>query len=281
MVRIIATGMDIAHMAAGVSRDTICASCLHRLAAQSSHRSASTAVAFAQEERTPDSTTSSNPPVTARGPRKAFRLLCSPVLSRPPLLTRELTPFEEAYFLYQKRLNERLALPFTRYFYYKKGTPGDEEWKRKRRTRIAAGRDVGVYNAYGNEGWNDEVLVNSKLGKPSYIVDNLIRDAEGKEILDAQQQNGGKGEMKDENVDTGAATRKPSGDITVERPMPRRSEADDQNDQRSLSRKMDRSLYLLVRRKDGQWRFPEDRVHGKETLHQVSQVDAALHGQED
>ena len=57
------------------------------------------------------------------------------VLSRPPLMTAEEHPFETAFHLYQRRLNERLALPFTQYFHFKKGTPAFEHWRTKRRER--------------------------------------------------------------------------------------------------------------------------------------------------
>jgi len=193
------------------------------------------------------------------------------VLSRPPLLTRELTSFEKAYFLYQKRLNERLALPFSRYFYYKKGTPGDEEWKRKIRARKSAARDIGVYAAYGEEGWNDEVLVGDQTAEPENAVEALIRDAEGKNIVDdtAVGDTDKDGEAVTGEARVGEGQRRELQRVEVERPVPRVTEADRTNDLKSLSRKLDRSLYLLVKNKDGRWRFPEDRVYGRENLHQV------------
>jgi large subunit ribosomal protein L46 len=56
----------------------------------------------------------------------------------------------------------------------------------------------------------------------------------------------------------------------VEKPMPRETEADRTNDQRSLDRLMQRSLYLVVKNEEGRWVFPDGRVQGRETLHQVS-----------
>lgn len=148
-------------------------------------------------------------------------------------------------------MNERLALPFTRYFYYKKGTPGDREWKRKMALRQTPARDVGVYNAYGDAGWNDEVLVGDNIGEPEAQVDALIRDAEGKDTQDE--------------------TRKDTGqEIAVQRPLPRLTEADKSADHTNLNRLLDRTLYLLVKNKNGIWRFPEDQIQGKEGLDQVS-----------
>ncbi|KAI5362304.1 Putative ribosomal protein L46 [Septoria linicola] len=251
-----------------LSRDNVCSSCLNRLAHPSSRRNASAAAAVAEKPSRPV-----EPPVTRPEARKAFRVLCSPVLSRPPQITRELTSFEKAFFLYQKRLNERLALPFTRYFYYKKGTPTDIEWKRKAKARRGvAGRDVGAYNAYAEDGWNDEVPIGSELGEPKDIVNKLIRDAEGKNITDeavGDAQAGGAGIAGD--AQQGEGIRKPVGDIVIERPAPRRTVADEKNDQKSLSRAMDRTLYLLVRDKQGTWHFPRDRIYGRENLHQAAE----------
>lgn len=209
--------------------------------------------------------------MTQPGPRKAYKVLASPVLSRPALLTRELTSFEKAFYLYQKRLNERLALPFTQYFYYSKKTPGIAEWKRKKPARKAAAKDIGVYTAYGDEAWNDELLVADKTSEPANQVEALIRDAEGKEIVEAKLVGDAEGgEAVTGDAKQGEGQRKEVGEGTVPRPAPRMTDADKANDMKSLSRKLDRSLYLLVKSKDGRWRFPEDRVYGRENLHQVS-----------
>lgn len=181
------------------------------------------------------------------------------------MLTRALHPFEKSFFLYQRRLNERLALPFTRYFYYKKGTPGDREWKRKAKARMTPARDIGVYNAYGETGWNDELLVGDRTSEPEEQVEALIRDAEGIAIDgDARE---GEGQKKDT-----------SQEIAVQRPLPRVTEADKAVDETSLNRLLDRSLYLLVKNKSGRWVFPEDIVQGREGLHQVSRDKKSLPG---
>ncbi|KAK3635806.1 hypothetical protein LTR56_014512 [Elasticomyces elasticus] len=253
-------------------RDTVCFSCRTRIAYQT-RRHAATAAAVAEEPSVPTQQRHPNPPVTAKAPRKVFQVLASPVLSRPPLLTRELTSFEKAFYLYQKRLNERLALPFTRYFYYKEGTPGDIEWKRKIKARKTAARDIGVYAAYGDEGWNDEVLVGDKTADRETTVEALVRDAEGKDIVDAETvgdaDKGGLAVTGDARA--GEGQRRELTKIDIERPVPRVTEADQKGDMKSLSRKLDRTLYLLVKNKEGRWRFPEDRIYGKENLHQAAE----------
>lgn len=59
------------------------------------------------------------------------------------------------------------------------------------------------------------------------------------------------------------------------RPLPRTTEADAKNDVRSLERKLDRTLYLVVKSKGGKgWKFPAkalaDTKH--ENLHDVSYI---------
>ncbi len=178
------------------------------------------------------------------------------LLTRPPLLTRELTPFEKAFFLYQRRLNERLALPFTRYFYFKKGTPADVEWKRKVRERRTAARDIGVYNAYARDGWNDEVLVGAPESEVEHQVEALIRDAESAGPGADEGDEGGIGERRRE---------------AIPRPNSRVMEADRTGDVSSLNRRLDRTLYLLARQGDNKrWRFPESPLMRMESLQQVT-----------
>ncbi|KAI4221539.1 MAG: hypothetical protein L6R36_006831 [Xanthoria steineri] len=184
--------------------------------------------------------------------RTTYKVKASILLSRPPLLTRDLTPFEKAYFLYQRRLNERLAMPFSRYFYYQKGTPGDVEWKRKIKERLTPARDIGVYNAYAKEGWNDEVPVGAKESEPETQVDALLRDAEVEVLTREEGQ-----EVKKHKV---------------EKPMPRTTEADRVGDTKSLDRRLQRTLYLVVKEgKEGKWWFPNDVLVGKESLHTAAE----------
>lgn len=149
-----------------------------------------------------------------------------------------------------------------------------------------------MYNAYTPDAWNDEELVGSQICEPADFVEKLCRDAEGKPIVDiaknkplkeqaelaADELGSGRRVVKEETVETeaddmdvvtGESIRKTEKKIVIPRPLPRETEADRTNDLKSLNRKLDRSLYLLIKRKDGQWRFPEDRLYGRENLHQV------------
>ncbi|KAK4984256.1 hypothetical protein LTR66_002881 [Elasticomyces elasticus] len=236
-------------------RDTICNSCLHRLSLQQrQYASAATAVADAPGSLSPQSTPATIPDA---GTQRVYQMKAGLLLTRAPLLTRPLHPFEKAYFLYQRRLNERLAQPFTRYFYFKKGTPADLEWKRKAKARLTPARDIGVYNAFGKEGWNDEVLVGDRVSEPEEQIEALVKDSE---VPSVGARAGG-----------GAETGQQDRSQELERPVPRITDADKSGDQRSLNRLLDRSLYLLVKNAQGKWTFPSGRIEGRENLHQAAE----------
>jgi len=178
------------------------------------------------------------------------------VVSRPPLITPDPHPFDTAFYLYQKRLNERLVLPFTQYFHYKRGTPAFEHWRTKRRERggIAA-RDLGKYNAYTKESWNDEVLMGDESANPQKIVEQLVEEeGRGSEFV---------------GDDAGADSRLAG--------LKRATDADARSDETNLERSLSRTLYLLVRPKSQNkstpsatnWRFPSGDVQEKEGLKEV------------
>jgi len=198
-------------------------------------------------------------------------------LTRAPLLTRPLSSFEAAYFLYQRRLNERLALPFTRYFYFKKGTPADVEWKRKAKDRRTPAREIGAYDAYGRTAWADELLVGAPESTPEWQVAALLKDAEvpaagagaGVAVTGAADGVADKNAVAlvEAAVDAEADAAAPAPD--ADRPMSRRTAADRAGDTTSLDRRLDRTLYLLVRGADGRWVLPSVRLLPRENLHQV------------
>lgn len=243
---------------------SICRSCRDTL---SRNHYATAAAAVQAEDPVPQHI----PPVTSSSPAPSYAVNAGVVLSRPPQITRDLHPFESAFFLYQRRLNERLALPFTRYFYVKKRTPEDLEWKRKLKQRLTPARDIGRYKGYGEEAWNDEVLVGAQESDFQWQVDRLLEDAE---------QTGAEAHGEGENVDVEGAEKivgsgtadgraKKVEHEPVERPMSRVTEADKKGDVKSLNRLLQRTLYLLVKNKDGQWMFPQDTMEKRETLHMV------------
>ncbi|KAN0095855.1 39S mitochondrial ribosomal protein L46 domain containing protein [Hyaloscypha variabilis] len=259
------------------SQHQVCTSCTHNLLSLRSYAVAATSLKTSSP--TPDSVLHhlrTPPPVTS----PPYKTKAGILLTRPPLLTPPLTSFEKAFFFYQKRLNERLALPFTRYFYFKKDTPADTDYKIKARERNGvAARELGGYRAYGEEAWNDELLVSgldtaggvkesggeNGLGKmglaePQHLISTLLKESRVRAI-----------EGKD-----GAAVEVQEGDVVhvdreLERPLKRFTDADRKGEFTRLDRRLERTLYLLVKREGGGWGFPAGEVEGREGLHQAAE----------
>ncbi|KAG0342489.1 54S ribosomal protein L17 mitochondrial [Podila horticola] len=63
------------------------------------------------------------------------RVIAGAVLSRQPLILRDLTPFEQEYFTYQKNLERDNAAPFGAEFYFKKGSVAERRWKQQEAER--------------------------------------------------------------------------------------------------------------------------------------------------
>ena len=243
---------------------SICRSCLKGV-----QRRYASAAATALVEPEPPSITSSQhdiPPIASESTEKRFGIKAGILLSRPPLITRDLTPFERHYFLYQRRLNERLVLPFTRYFYYQKDTPADIRWKKKMREREIPARDVGRYNPYTKAGWNDEILMGESDHGPNRTIQALLDDA-----LIEDEVNEEPGSESDATPEEKAEKEKKKLEKEVlEKPRPRVTEADRAGDVRSLNRALSRTLYLLVREGEGAWRFPSGGLQEREDLREVS-----------
>ncbi|KAJ5993485.1 hypothetical protein N7451_009209 [Penicillium sp. IBT 35674x] len=237
-----ATGTNGARRVASLLRPSrldsgVCRSCQETVG----RRNYATAATESTSASTTPSTSSVNP---------VYTINAGVVLSRPPQITRDLEPFEKAYYFYQKRLNERLALPFTKYFYFKRGTPLDEDWKKKIKERLTPARDIGKYNAYANDAWNDELLLGAQESEPEHQVEKLVQDAES--TANATSQDTSKKEE-------------------IPRPHSRVTEADKKGDYKSLNRLLSRTLYLLVQSKEGYWKFPSSPVEAEETIRQAAE----------
>ena len=229
---------------------SICKSCLLSLRHQRLASTAQSAAAVHQEALPAEDDTPSPTPSPQPSAQPDYRIEAAVILSRPPTLTRDLTPFEKAYFLYQRRLNERLALPFTRYFYYQRDSPEDVDWKRKIKERQTPARDIGVYNAYSKEGWNDELLLGARESEPEEQIEALVRDAQVEKKDDKEG-------IKKRDV--------------FDKPMQRITDADKIGYMKSLNRALTRTLYLVVKsgKDGGRWGFPSSALVGKESLHTV------------
>lgn len=200
----------------------------------------------------PTETLATAPGKTPEHPPSLYKLKAGIILSRPPLLTRAQTPFEQAFYLYQKRLNERLSTPFARQFYFKPGQPATIDFSVKWAERgHTMAREVGRMVRSGKWAWDDELVVGKghDLASPDNIREALYTDAESRVSEDGEALT-----FEDR--------------LRIERPLPRETEGDRSGDVRRLDRALDRTLYLVVK-KSGLWRFPQAKVWPDEGLHEV------------
>lgn len=184
-------------------------------------------------------------------PSPNYTLRSGMILTRAPLLTRKLHPFETSFFFYQKRLEERLNNAFIPSIYYKPDTARRMEWDLKigeRGGRVA--KELGTYNGKSTIAWQDELKVGDDTSSEEHLLKSLLKDAEMRVSDDAEVI--------------------PKGDVQpVTLPSGRETEADRKGDVKRLDRALDRTLYLVVKGKDG-WAFPADAIPVGENVHEVS-----------
>ncbi|KAG5439927.1 hypothetical protein PCANB_000209 [Pneumocystis canis] len=143
---------------------------------------------------------------------RLYRILAATVLLRSPIITAEQTPFEKAYYAYQRQLSERLAAPFPVDFYFKKGSLAEKKWLENEMNR-------------------------TKMNSSFDDIDPKIREKKTRIAL------------------------------------PRETEADRKGDLHSLERKLDKTLYLLVKkpRNEHCWQFPQGAVMENDVLHTTAE----------
>lgn len=199
----------------------------------------------------PTTTTTTPPPPAQASSASAYDIRSGLILTRPPLLTRRLHPFENAFFFYQKRLEERLNTPFITDVYFKPDTARRLDWDLKVRERQGTvAKELGAYHGKSAAAWDDELKVGDALSGQDSVVRSLLRDAEARVSDDAELI--------------------PEADVVpVEPPAPRATGADAEADARRLDRELERTLYLVVEGKDG-WGFPAGLIPEGENLHDVS-----------
>jgi large subunit ribosomal protein L46 len=73
-----------------------------------------------------------------------FRTTAGVVLNRPPILTRQLTSFEKAFYDYQLSLKQKLVSPFPEDFYFQKGSAAAKRWQEGAGVRAAQVDDQNV-----------------------------------------------------------------------------------------------------------------------------------------
>ncbi|KAI8336149.1 39S mitochondrial ribosomal protein L46-domain-containing protein [Chlamydoabsidia padenii] len=75
---------------------------------------------------------------------KNSRIAASVILTRGPQIIRDATPFEQAYFDYQEKLERQQSAVFPQDFYFKKGSVAERRWKEDVQARDTAMKDPSV-----------------------------------------------------------------------------------------------------------------------------------------
>ncbi|KAG0210195.1 54S ribosomal protein L17 mitochondrial [Mortierella sp. GBA30] len=166
------------------------------------------------------------------------RIVAGAVVSRQPLIVRDLTPFEQEYFLYQKNLERESAAPFGAEFYFKKGSVAERRWKQQEAERLAS------QSTFGSS--------SQSSGKASAATGSVSQGEGGEEDISEEDRVAAM-EAKIEFND-------------------RFTDADRKNDVRSLERALTRTLYLIVKKPRDQhaWQFPQGGVRVCENLQEAA-----------
>jgi large subunit ribosomal protein L46 len=175
------------------------------------------------------------------------------VLSRIPIVTKDVPEFEKLFYNYQEQLERRLMWTFPKWYYFKKGTVAEREFREAQINPIPYYKGVWYPN-----GQPDLKHSRDRRFKQDVILPKKHREHEEGAAL-------GEDGLPLPDLDDVGRPIKPNSRIT---------KADETNDQSSLERKLPRTLYLLIQDKKGEWKFPTFEVseqdHSK-GLHQVAE----------
>ncbi|ODQ66113.1 hypothetical protein NADFUDRAFT_46647 [Nadsonia fulvescens var. elongata DSM 6958] len=167
------------------------------------------------------------------------------ILSRTPIVTPEVKPFEESYYNYQQELERRLMWTFPKSFYFKKGSMAEHKFNLAQKKPIQSVK--GVFYERG--------IPDIKLGRERRFKQEVVIPLAEEEGADSGSANG---------ADIDSVARRIM-------PEPRITEADKSNDVASLSRKLDRTLYLIIKQQKT-WKFPSFSLEGDvELLHEAAE----------
>ncbi|KAG0746020.1 hypothetical protein G6F57_007890 [Rhizopus arrhizus] len=124
---------------------------------------------------------------------KNSRIQASVILSRPPQITRDATPFEKAYFDYREKLERQEATTTPTDFYFKKGSVAERRWKHEEQARQNAMKDPSTSLSEALQAsqvsWekeNEGLTVSTKLEKLERVTE--ADDKNNKKSLDRALQ---------------------------------------------------------------------------------------------
>ncbi|KAJ1755933.1 hypothetical protein H4S00_000602 [Coemansia sp. D1744] len=162
---------------------------------------------------------------------RSVAVRASIILQRDPIVTQQSAKFEAAADQYFGWLDYMTADKFPREFFFKPGSSAENRWADQDQERALEWHFGGT--------------------RPKRPVTKkpIEEDPDAEEVEDDLMA--------------------PVVGKTVE-VQPRETQADASNDLLSLERKLDRTLYLIVRDAKGRWAFPQSDVQDEEVLHEAA-----------
>ncbi|CAH6720142.1 54S ribosomal protein L17, mitochondrial [[Candida] jaroonii] len=166
------------------------------------------------------------------------------ILSRNPIITRELPAFEQQYYNYQNELWKRLMWTFPKWYYYRDGTLGDQRFKELNKPPV----------------FNNPKLEYTE-GRPDI---KQLRDRRFKQVINLpksykQAEDGS--EIVDEEIQDNLSRKiNPNSRIT---------KADESKDLSSLERQLSKTLYLIIN--ENGWKLPTFKSDTQTPLHKVAE----------
>lgn len=186
------------------------------------------------------------------------------ILSRTPIVTKDISEFEKLFYNYQEELERRLMWTFPKWFYFKKGTVAEREFTQAQKYPIPPARGV----------WFPNGVPDIKHGRDRRFKQEVILPKKHVELEESNSAS-----------NSSDATAAELNDLdNVGRPIkqnPRITKFDELNDQTSLERKLPRTLYLLVKESTGNWKFPSFNVESSNEdngLHKIAEDGLRLIG---
>ncbi|GMM38020.1 mitochondrial 54S ribosomal protein YmL17/YmL30 [Saccharomycopsis crataegensis] len=157
-------------------------------------------------------------------------------LSRVPIVTPTLGEFEKQYYKYQDELQRRLMWSFPYYYYFKKSSLAEAAFFKNQKWPIS--KEEGVFYPKGTP--------NIKH----------LRERSEKQVINVKEE-------EDEN----SKFKKESDVVKPIVPNSRITDADVKKDLKSLERKLDSTLYLIVQdKKSSEWKFPSFKYNAEERI---------------
>lgn len=168
------------------------------------------------------------------------------ILSRAPIVTKDIPVFEKTFYNYNKELEQRLMWTFPKWYYFKKGTVAEREFREAQNYPVPASKGV----------WFPNGIPDIKHGRDRRFKQSVILPTKkqiGSQVKKTNQD--GETEIVEEEIE---AEEEDPDDVSRSVKLNSRiTKADESNDMKSLERKLPRTLYLIINNsKSSKWELP-------------------------